>query len=67
MSWNAAVFPEKQKKSNIVPIFRECEWSDPGNRLKKGNVTSASQCGIVGNILCWANKDSFDEIKRFFW
>lgn len=43
--------------------YLECKWSDAGNRFKKGNVRNASQYRIVGNILCWANKDSCNEIK----
>lgn len=43
--------------------YLECKWSDAGNRFKKGNVRDASQYGIVGNIICWASKDSFNEIK----
>lgn len=63
MSWNTGEFPEEEKSN--MPVFTEREWSDPGNRSKKGNITNASKHETVGNMLCGADTDSFDEMRSF--
>lgn len=57
---------QRTRRNLMLCQYLESEWSDPGNRFKKGKVTNTSQCGIVGNVLHWANKESFGEIKRGF-